>query len=70
MAWEVRNFAFVFVLDASDLLVTFLEVGASVALFTVSFHLRNVRSLLKRPLPPIPVVREWSINHAYRTKTL
>ena len=42
MAAEVCSLAVVSVLDASDLLVMFSEVDASVALLTVSFHLRNV----------------------------
>ena len=56
MAGEVRNFAVVFVLDASDLLVMFSEVDDSVALLTVSFHPRDGRPLLERRFPPFLVV--------------
>ena len=68
-AREVRNLAVVFVLDASDLLVMFSEVDASVALLTVSFYLRNVRPLLKRRLPRVLVVRGWSIRYAHGIET-
>ncbi len=53
MAGDVRNPAVVFVLHASDL---FPKADALVALLSLSFQCPKRLSILKRHLPPVPVV--------------